>query len=269
MVLYLHGIEGHSQWFENTADLLNQKGVTIYAPDRRGSGLNNRDRGHLPRHQLFIDDVNGMLRKICAAHMGHPIILWGNCWGAKAATLFAQEQKGAPPANAEGVVGQFPIAALLLSSPAIFTKVDYDLKTKAEIAANHVMGGRRAMRKYPIPIKKEMFTDNRVFLDYLEHDPLRLTEVTATFFFESHKLSELAKKTASNITMPVLIVQSGNDAIVDTEKLEQWYGKLKSTDKSLRLFPDAYHSLDFDANWFKEYTHLVSEWLLSRSPAVM
>lgn len=268
VVLYLHGIEGHSQWFENTADLLNKKGVTIYAPDRRGSGLNSRDHGHLSSYQLFIDDVNGMLRKICTAHMGHPIILWGNCWGAKAATLFAQQQTKAPNPDAEGVVGQFPIAALILSSPAIFTKVDYDLKTKMEIAANHVMGGRRAMRKYPIPLTTAMFTDNPKYLEYLEKDPLRLTEVTATFFVESHKLGELAKKTASNISMPVLIVQSGNDAIVDTEKLEAWYGKLKSTDKALRLFPDAYHCLDFDANWFKEYTHLISEWLLSRSPSV-
>ncbi|MEZ4544216.1 MAG: hypothetical protein R3C24_09975 [Cyanobacteriota/Melainabacteria group bacterium] len=34
VILYLHGIEGHSQWFDNAADYLNQKGMTIYAPDR-------------------------------------------------------------------------------------------------------------------------------------------------------------------------------------------------------------------------------------------
>jgi acylglycerol lipase len=269
VVLYLHGIEGHSQWFENTADLLNQKGITVYAPDRRGAGLNSRDRGHMPNYELFLDDLNGLLRKICAQHMGCPIILWGNCWGAKAATLFAQAlNTKAPAADSEGKVGQFPISALLLSSPAIYSKVDYDLKKKLEIAANHVMGGRRAMRKYPIPLTTSMFTDNPVYLDFLEKDPLRLTEATATFFVESHKLGELAKKTAANITMPVLIVQPGNDAIIDTDKLEAWYSRLKSTDKSLRLFPDAYHCLDFDANWFKEYTHLISEWLLSRSPSV-
>jgi alpha-beta hydrolase superfamily lysophospholipase len=265
VVLYLHGIEGHSQWFENTATILNQKGITIYAPDRRGAGLNSRDRGHLSSYKVFIDDINGIMRKICNQHMGHPIILWGNCWGAKAASLFAQDLKAA---SGEGQPDLFPISALVLSSPAIFSKVDYDMKTKLEIAANHMMGDRRALRKWPIPLTTSMFTDNPVYLEYLEKDPLRLTEATATFFVESHKLGGMAEKAAANITKPLIILQAGNDAIVDTDKLSKWYSKVKSPDKTMRLFPDAYHCLDFDANWFKEYTHLISEWLMSRLPAV-
>lgn len=268
VVVYLHGIEGHGGWFENTAAVLNQKGITLYAPDRRGAGLNSRDRGHLSSYKQFIDDVNGILRRVCNAHIGHPIILWGNCWGAKTAALYAQDGLKASLGTEMGQVEPFPIAALLLSNPAIFPKVDYDVKTKMEIAANHMMGGRRALRKWPIPITTTMFTDNPVYLDYLEKDPLRITELTATFFVESHKLSGVAEKVAGNISKPVLIIQSGADQIVDTVKLEKWYSRLKSADKTMRIFPDAYHCLDFDANWFKEYTHLVSEWLLSRLPAV-
>jgi len=269
VVLYLHGIEGHSQWFENTAGILNEKGITIYAPDRRGAGLNSRDRGHLSSHKVLIDDINAVLRKICNQHMGHPIILWGNCWGAKPACLFAAAAGKKSSGELEmGQVDSFPIAALVLSSPAIFPKVDYDLKTKVEIAVNHFMGGRRAMRKWPIPITTTMFTNNPTYLDYLEKDPLRLTELTATFFFESHKLSQMAAKTANNITMPVIILQPEVDAIVDRDALSKWYQQIKSSDKTMRLFPDAYHCLDFDSVWFKEYTHLISEWLLSRLPAV-
>ncbi|MBX3077061.1 alpha/beta fold hydrolase [Candidatus Obscuribacterales bacterium] len=266
VVLYIHGIEGHSQWFENTASILNSKGITVYAPDRRGSGMNSRDRGHVTSYKVFIDDLNAILRKICNQHMGHPIILWGNCWGAKPATLFAQENsKGA---SELGVPDAFPISALVLSSPAIYSKVDYDLKTKLEIAANAVLGDRRALRKWPIPLTTQMFTDNPVYFDFLEKDPLRLHEATATFFVESYKIGGMAEKAAGNISMPVIILQPGNDVIVDTDKLSKWFAKLKSPDKTMRLFPDAQHCLDFDANWFKEYTHLISEWLLSRLPAV-
>jgi alpha-beta hydrolase superfamily lysophospholipase len=258
-------VEGHSQWFENTASILNSKGITVYAPDRRGSGMNSRDRGHVTSYKVFIDDLNAILRKICNQHMGHPIILWGNCWGAKVATLFAQESKGA---TEPGVPDSFPISALVLSSPAIYSRVDYDLKTKLEIAANAVLGDRRALRKWPIPLTTQMFTDNPAYIQYLEKDPLRLHEATATFFVESFKLSAMAEKAAANISMPVIILQPGNDVIVDTEKLSKWFAKLKSSDKTMRLFPDAQHCLDFDATWFKEYTHLISEWLLSRLPAV-
>ncbi len=282
VILYLHGIEGHGQWFENTADALHQRGMTVYAPDRRGAGLNSRDRGHLSSYKLFVDDVNSLLKRICNQHVGHPIILWGNCWGAKAACLFAQDQeikvKTTPPTVDEnngmdapppsGEIDAHPIAALVLSSPAIFPKVDYDLKTKMDIAANHVMGGRRALKKWPLPITTTMFTDNPIYLDYIEKDPLRLTELSSTFFVENFKLSLLAEKTAPNITKPLIIVQSGSDQIVDVAKLEKWYARVKAPDKTMRIFPDAYHCLDFDANWFREYTHLVSEWLLARTPVV-
>lgn len=266
-MLYLHGVEGHSQWFENVAAVLNKKGITVYAPDRRGAGMNSRDRGHLSSYKVLIDDVNGILRKICTQHMGHPIILWGNCWGAKVATLFAQDNKSAN-GPVEGQPDNFPISALVLSSPAIYSKVDYDMKTKLEIAANAMLGDRRALRKWPIPLTTSMFTDNPAYLEFLEKDPLRLTEATATFFVESHKLSGLAEKAAGNISKPLIILQPGNDAIIDIDRLSKWYSRIKSPDKTMRIFPDAYHCLDFDANWFKEYTHLISEWLLSRLPAV-
>lgn len=271
VILYLHGIEGHGQWFENTAGILNARGITVYAPDRRGSGLNPRDRGHLSDHKVFLEDVEGMLQRICSDHAGHPIILWGNCWGAKAAVILAQDQirpakareKDGPPP-----VTSYPIAGLVLTSPALFSKLDFDLKTKAEIAVNHLAGGRRALRKWALPLTPAMFTDNPPYLEYLEKDPLRVTEVTSTFLVESHKLTGLAEKTAPNISKPIIILQPGNDQVVDTEKLQKWYEKVKSPQKSMRIFPDAYHSLDFDANWFKEYTHLMSEWLLSRSPVI-
>lgn len=271
VILYLHGIEGHGQWFENTASVLNSKGMTVYAPDRRGSGLNARDRGHVSSYKMLIGDVNATLRRICQAHMGHPIIIWGNCWGAKLAAIISQDiddKQAAKGSDEIGTLEQFPIAAIVLSSPAIFTKLDYDFKTKIEIATNHLMGGRRAMRKWSLPITPSMFTDNPAYLEYIEKDPLRLTEVTSTFLVESHKLSGLASKAAPRISKPIMILQPSNDQIVDIPKMEKWYAKIKSAEKSMRLFPDAGHSLDFDATWFKEYSHLVSEWLLARNPAV-
>ncbi len=271
VVLYLHGIEGHSQWFENTASVLNTKGMTIYAPDRRGSGMNSRDRGHLSSYKVFLSDVNQMLRRISQQHAGHPIIVWGNCWGAKAAAIVCQKVDTTKKKNdTEDIwrLESFPISALVLTSPAIFSKVDYDLRTKIEIAINHTMGGRRALRKWALPIRPAMFTNNPEYLEFIEKDPLRLSEVTSTFLVESYKLSKLAESAAGNISIPTLILQPEADQIVDVASLKKWNDKLRSTEKSMRLFPDAFHCLDFDANWFKEYTHLVSEWLLARAPAV-
>ncbi|MDX2105284.1 MAG: alpha/beta fold hydrolase [Candidatus Melainabacteria bacterium] len=275
VVLYLHGIEGHSQWFENTAFALNEKGITVYAPDRRGSGLNPRDRGHLSSYKVYLNDIHSMLRRIERDHAGHPIVLWGNCWGAKAATLICQDRDP----NAKGEKKELqeaeshPISGLVLSSPAIFTQIDFDLKTKAEIAFNHYMGDkmggdRRTMKKWPLPLRPSMFTDNEAYLEYLEHDALRIQFVTSTFLVESHKLSGLAQNTAKRLSLPILILQAGADQIVDIKATQNFLAKTKSTEKSMRLFPDAKHVLDFDNNWFKDYAHLAGEWVSARLPVV-
>lgn len=274
VVLYLHGIEGHSQWFENTAFALNQKGITVYAPDRRGSGLNPRDRGQLSSFKLYLNDIHSMLRRIERDHAGHPIILWGACWGAKAAVLVAQD----PDPRAKGKdkeqqeVDRHPISGLVLSSPAIFTHVDYDLKTKMEIAFNNYfgdkMGGDSRVKKWPLPIKPFMFTDNPDYLQFIESDLLRTQFVTSTFLVESHKMSLLAQQSAKRLTLPILILQAGADVIVDIKKTQNFLAKTHSSEKSMRLFPDAKHIIDFDNNWFKDYAHLAAEWVAARLPVV-
>lgn len=271
VVLYLHGIEGHSQWFENTASVLNSRGINIFAPDRRGSGLNPRDRGNLPSYKTFLSDLETILRRIAFDYIGHPIIVLGNCWGAKAASVIAQRDY--KPVNSEEI--SLPIAGLVLTSPAIYTKVDYGAGTKFQIAYNSLLGmglgiggDNAGHRKWPIPIEIDMFTDNPTYQGYLKRDPLRLTEATGTFFVESYKLSKLAEKAAGSIEVPLLLLQAGSDRIVDVEKVQSWYAKAKSQTKDMRIFPDAHHSLDFDDNWFKEYTHVLTEWILARSPVV-
>ncbi|MBS1993855.1 MAG: alpha/beta fold hydrolase [Cyanobacteria bacterium SZAS LIN-2] len=265
VILYLHGIEGHSGWFENTASVLNARGMTIYAPDRRGAGLNQRDRGNLSSYKDYLNDIELALRKITFDHVGHPIIIVAHCWGAKAAALIVQRDY--KPVGAEAL--NLPIAGVVFVAPAIYSKVDYGMSTKFQIAYNTLLGGDAGShRKWPLPIEVDMFTDNPTYQGYLKRDTMRLTEVTASLLVENLKISKLAEKAAGQIDMPVLMLQGGSDRIVDLEKLQSWYGKIPSQTKDLRIFPDSQHCLDFDEKWFKEYTHVLSEWILARCPVV-
>ncbi len=64
VALYLHGIEGHSLWFANTAQQLNSAGISVYAPDRRGAGLNFFERGHVENERALISDVEFFLKLV-------------------------------------------------------------------------------------------------------------------------------------------------------------------------------------------------------------
>jgi len=252
VVVYLHGIEGHGQWFEQTAIRLNHLGMTIYALDRRGAGRNAEDRGHIKSYRQLLADLTALIGQIGLRHRQSPIFLLGNCWGAKMATVLAAAEPGAR------------LAGLVLTSPALAVKVDLDLASKLKIAWCWLTGSRR---RFPIPLSPEMFTDNEPYLEFIRQDPLRLTEATASFYVESLKLTRLAGDAAARLRLPVLILQAGQDRIVDLDGVRKWFGRVASSDKTLEIFPWAAHSLDFDAR-AGEYAAVLSAWLSARKARV-
>ncbi len=260
VIVYLHGIEGHSQWFEPTAQVLHARGLTIYAQDRRGAGLHTHNRGDIAGLKTFITDVEILLRSVERLHKGQPIFLFANCWSAKAASVIAQKNHSyvdkLPPVELSG---------LILTCPAIVTRADFNLFTKLQIAFC-TFGSERLQRKtWPVPLTTEMLTDNRLYLDYLNDDPLRLKIATARFFRETFILGLLAQRAAANLDLPVLVLQASNDQIVDIVKLRNWFEAVAAQDKQWHDYANATHSLDFDDAWFNDYTNLLSEWITART----
>ncbi len=256
VLLYLHGIEGHSQWFEPTASVLNERGLTIFAPDRRGSGLNQENRGHLSSFRTYVADVETNLSNIARQYPGEPIFLLANCWSAKAATLIAEKNhvyaNGAKPVKLSGLV---------LTCPAIATRVNFDFLTKLKIAWCAHAGDKSKKTLWRIPLTAEMLTENERFLDYLRRDPLRLKYATARFFRETFLLGLLASSSCKRIELPLLILQAAQDRIVEVSKIRKWYEKVPAQDKQWHIFEEATHSLEFDELNFEKYTSILGDWL--------
>jgi acylglycerol lipase len=259
VVIHLHGIEGHSQWFENTASVLNENGITVYAPDRRGSGMNSNLRGHLDNYSILFADLESQIRYIRRKHRGQRVIMIANCWSAKLASIFSQSTY---ESTDHALIP--PFAGLILTGPAIYTHVDFPFLTKLQIAFSWLLGNQTLKKYWPIPITTNMLTNDPGFIKFIENDTARLTKATTSFFVQTFFLSKKAQQAAKFIKMPVLILQGEDDQIVDIEKLEVWYEQIASTDKAIHAFPGASHSLDFDRTWFKEYTHLLCDWILTK-----
>ena len=60
-VLYFHGIQSHGGWYEQSGGRLAERGLTVLMPDRRGSGLNTEQRGHVESAVRCVDDAREML----------------------------------------------------------------------------------------------------------------------------------------------------------------------------------------------------------------
>ena len=152
-------------------------------------------------------------------------------------------------------------AGLILTCPALFTRVDLKFGQKVKLALDVLRGGNCQLRQIAIPIETYMFTDNPSFLSYVEQDPLRLKYATSRFFFENFILGVKAILSAKKINLPVLLMQSDKDEIVDVAKVESWFGLINSSNKTKRIFRDASHSLDFDCKFFDEYIDGLRNWM--------
>src|SRR3954465_9514718 len=83
-VVALHGIQSHTGWYQYSSQRLAEAGWDVWFLDRRGSGMNERDRGHAPGADRLLQDVrefSTLARGNTAGEL--PLVLMGISWGGK------------------------------------------------------------------------------------------------------------------------------------------------------------------------------------------
>lgn len=224
-LVYLHGIESHGGWFADTARLLAEDGITVYAPDRRGSGQNWLGRGHCRAFEHLLADLLLFVRHIAPPA---PVHLLGLSWGAKVAFLFAQ---------------QYPerLASLVLLTPGIWPRPTLAPRDQLRVLWRWV---RNDMRRLPVPLAPDLFSDVPTVRHRIEADPQRVVAATPAFFWESRRLDRRVRA-ASSCPVPVCCILSRPDRIVDTPRTERWMAELTAPRSRTRIH-DAGHALQLE-----------------------
>jgi alpha-beta hydrolase superfamily lysophospholipase len=246
-VVYLHGIQSHGAWYVETAAELARRGYSVYLTDRRGSGVSEGPRGHFPSTARLVDDVRGFVDLARRESGDAPSFVVGGCWGARPAIAHALEE-------------QDGLAGLALVCPALFAKVDVPPRDKLRVISGRAVSPMRPIR---IPLEDEMFTSNPPYLEFIKSDPLSLRAVTASFFFQQ-ALWDRRLRAATGLNVPVLVLQSGHDPIVDADRVRAWFERLESRDKRYVLYPEWGHLLDFEEDR-QRYWNDLADWLDSVS----
>ena len=246
VIVYIHGLQSHVGWFIESGNLLNHKGFNIYAVDRRGSGMNHTNRGHMENYGTLIDDLREVIEMAKSRHPGKKVFLIGSCWGGKVAVTFAERHKKL-------------LAGLILVTPAIKTKVDLPIGEKVDIAFSNIF---RPRKLFDVPLDDCMFTRNPRYAEFIKKDDLKLKKVTARFFFETQMMNFRFNKIAPRIHIPVLVLLAGDDRVVDNKGIKKWFNKLGAMDKTIKLYEDSYHCLQFEET--KNITNHIADWVKAR-----
>jgi len=201
-LVYLHGIQSHSGWYEASSRRLAEAGVAVYQVERRGSGMDTaHERGHVDRAEVWLADVALAAERARDETGVAGVHLLGVSWGGKLAVASAAERPDL-------------YKSLILAAPGIVPRVDVGLMTKIRVAKCLALS--RDRERFPIPLADpHLFTENPERIRYIAEDPLSLREVTARFLYESRRLDRMVRRAAGEVRMPVFLALAERDRIID------------------------------------------------------
>lgn len=233
--IYLHGIESHSEWFDEAARLLARKGYPVFSLDRRGSGINRENRGyvsgHVERGTNLVEDIHRAVQLGRKSSKIDEIYLIGLSWGGK----YVMAYDAVHPDEVDGMI---------LITPGMKPKVDLTLGEKVAVFTDLVVDPKRQHR---IPIEPEMFTTNPEHLAYIKGDPLKLETVSAGFLWQSIQMDRLVNKLNDGKHPRLLAFLAGQDRIIDNEATRELLSRDPNRSVTIIDYPEQTHSVQLDA----------------------
>ncbi|MCR9202848.1 MAG: lysophospholipase [Planctomycetaceae bacterium] len=235
LIVGLHGIQSHSGWYEGSSRQLADAGFEVYFADRRGSGLNGRQRGHADHGVRLLNDVRQLVRLAHAEHTATriPLALMGISWGGKTATAFAL---------------QYPdlVDQLLLLTPGLCPLIGptFWQRTQLRFARRHDI----RHREVEIPLRDPaLFTDSLRWQEFIADDPLALHHVTSGFLNAGRDLDHRIA-TGGPLTPPAFLALAGRDQIIDNSATRDLVGRLSPPSLIVQEYESARHTLEFESN---------------------
>lgn len=257
IVIALHGIQSHSGWYVASSRTLAAAGYDVWFLDRRGSGMNSADRGHVPHADRLIFDLLQFREQILretteSGDTPPPLFLLAVSWGAKiAAATFATRP------------GLFRGLALLY--PGLFPRLAPRFDQRVRLSLARFLGITR--KPVPIPLDDPaLFTQVPAWQNFIRRDPLALHIATSGLFLAGQDLDRLVARNSAHITGPVLLMLAGGDPIIDNDRTSAWFTRLPSSQKTLLTYPNARHTLEFEPCRQDMFAQLVT-WLSENLPS--
>jgi L-alanine-DL-glutamate epimerase-like enolase superfamily enzyme/pimeloyl-ACP methyl ester carboxylesterase len=239
VLVVLHGGMSHSAWQRPLADAVRGRStLSVFAPDRRGCGLNG-GRGDLASAERSIEDVVEHLRMLAGRF--ERIHLAGWCQGGQYAAVAAQRLQD------EG-----SLATLLLITPGLFwnarfrSVIDMTERVAQALIDHFDLAPGREESFAPVPLQATDFTQAPDGLDFIDADPLKTTEVTLKSVIVMDEVQERSWEAILGVRLPLLAMTATGDRIVDNQKVRAYLGPLLSQPGNRFMEIDAGHAVQFE-----------------------
>jgi len=239
VLVVLHGGMSHSAWQRPLADAARARStLTVFAPDRRGCGL-NAGRGDLASADRSVEDVVEHLRMLAGRF--ERVHLAGWCQGGQYAAVAA-----------ERLQHERAVATLLLITPGLFwnarfrSVIDMTERVVQAMVTHFDLAPGREESFAPIPLQATDFTQMPDGLDFIDADPLKTTEVTLKSVVVMDEVQERSWEAILGVRLPLFAMTASADRIVDNQKVRAYLGPLLAAPGNRLMEIDAGHAVQFE-----------------------
>lgn len=225
-IVIIHGAGEHHGRYRWLIEQFLTSGYHVVIGDLPGQGYNISHRGYI---HTFMEYVLEVEKWIATSHMlKRPTYIVAHSMGALVAIELMMQKR-------------VHIDGLIFSSPSLgIANVPNKFINYGAKIANFFTPTLQVTTS----IRKEVATRNDEQIRRDEKDPFILSSVSVHWFRELLRMIERAHEHVLQFpNIPLLILQGGNDLVVDRQAVYQWFNQLPSKDKMYKEFPGLYHEV--------------------------
>jgi len=243
VVCLVHGIGEHSGRYIHVADRLTKAGYAIFTFDLRGHGKSEGLRGHTPSYEALMQDISSLLEVANKQFPQLPFFLCGHSLGGNLVLNYVLRRQP----HLKGVIATAPWLRLAFEPPA--SKIVLGKMTNCIWSSFSQKSGLDT---------NALSHDLEVVHSY-ENDPLVHDRISARMFISSYQAGQWALEHASEFTLPLLLMQGGDDKIISVEAGREFAGKIKEN-CTLKIWDGLYHEIHNEPEKEEVFKFLI-DWL--------
>jgi lysophospholipase len=244
-LVIVHGASEHGGRYEHVAAEFVERGWNVVAADLRGHGKSGGRRTHVAHFHRYVTDLTSILDALELPP--EQTALLGHSMGGLVSIRFAQHCSSR-------------VACLVAMSPLLGLNVEI---SKATLMVGKMLSVVAPQWRFRTRVNPEDTTRSQEFLQQRLNDPLIHQSVTAGWFYQMKRALQSAWRDAHKLTLPLLVMQAGQDRIVDPDVVEPWLLTAGSSDVTYRCLPDCLHELLNEPNW-RTTAASIADWLHER-----
>ncbi len=229
VLVVVHGLADHSGRYVHVGEHFVERGHAVYAPDLRAHGRSPGLRVHVDRFDDFVCDVAAVRARAATECPGCPLFLVGHSQGG----LVALRATLLEPDGLSGTI---------LSSPLLGVAPSARPKPLLR-AASRLLAVVVPRARFPTHVDTRLLSRDSAVGEAYAADPLVSDRASAGWYVSMSAAMADAHRRATSLRVPMLVMVSGDDAIVDPDAAEEWSRSAPAVLVDFVRFDGFYHEM--------------------------